>query len=93
MENEGTHSSCFDISQEFVLDTNNLFQKSLPYSLLSDPERVLIAVLTGSSAKTPRSHFVFANGKLADKKLPVKPADRYYGTALLPLKLELTATF
>ncbi|KAI5119413.1 hypothetical protein M0805_004900 [Coniferiporia weirii] len=50
-------------------------KKSLPYPLLSDPKRVLIVALTGSATKTPRSHFIFAGGKLVEKKMPVKPAD------------------
>jgi hypothetical protein len=39
---------------------------------------VLIKALTGGGAKTARSHFIFEKGgKLVDKKIPVKPADRY----------------
>lgn len=53
-------------------------QKELPYPLLSDPKRVLITALgAGEGGKTKRSHFIFAKGgKLVDKKVPVKPADR-----------------
>ncbi|KAL5483458.1 DOT5 [Sanghuangporus weigelae] len=50
-------------------------KKSLPFPLLSDPDRTLIEKLTGNGAKTPRSHFVFAGGKLVDKRMPVKPVD------------------
>ena len=53
-------------------------QKELPYPLLSDPKRVLISALgAGSGGKTARSHFIFEKGgKLVEKKIPVKPADR-----------------
>ncbi|TCD69570.1 hypothetical protein EIP91_006992 [Steccherinum ochraceum] len=52
-------------------------KKELPYPLLSDPKRVLIAALgAAAGGKTTRSHFVFEKGgKLLDKKIPVKPAD------------------
>ncbi|PAV17721.1 peroxiredoxin Q [Pyrrhoderma noxium] len=51
-------------------------KKSLPYALLSDPERTLIGQLTGGTGKTARSHFVFnAQGRLVEKRNPVKPAD------------------
>ena len=45
----------------------------------SDPNRVLISALgAGEGGKTKRSHFIFEQGgKLVDKKIPVKPADRY----------------
>lgn len=55
-------------------------QKTLPYGLISDPDRVLITALgAGKNGKTNRSHFIFekGTGKLIDKKIPVKPADRY----------------
>jgi thioredoxin-dependent peroxiredoxin len=52
-------------------------QRELPYPLLSDPERKLVKILTGGDVKTARSHFIFEKGgKLVDKKMPVKPADR-----------------
>ena len=53
-------------------------QRNLPYSLLSDPKRVLIGALGAADGnKTKRSHFIFEKGgKLVDRKLPVKPADR-----------------
>ena len=56
-----------------------IFQKELPYPLISDPKRSLIAALgAAEGGKTKRSHFVFAKGgKLVDKKIPVKPVDRY----------------
>ncbi|KAF5381441.1 hypothetical protein D9757_009069 [Collybiopsis confluens] len=59
-------------------------KKSLPYGLLSDPERKLISALgANDKGKTKRSHFVFAKaedgaegkGKLVEKKLGVKPVD------------------
>jgi len=52
-------------------------KKELPYPLLSDPERKLIAALGAADGnKTKRSHFIFEKGgKLVDKKVPVKPAD------------------
>jgi len=50
---------------------------TLPYSLLSDPERVLIKALgAGEGGKTQRSHFIFEKGgKLVEKQLPVRAAD------------------
>jgi hypothetical protein len=47
--------------------------------LISDPKRELITALgAGEGGKTKRSHFIFEKGgKLLDKKIPVKPADRY----------------
>jgi peroxiredoxin Q/BCP len=55
-------------------------QKEFQYSLLSDPDRVLVAALGAKDPKagrTKRAHFIFAKGgKLVDKKLPVSPADR-----------------
>ncbi|PWN89115.1 AhpC-TSA-domain-containing protein [Acaromyces ingoldii] len=51
-------------------------KKSLPYDLLSDPKRELIKALTGSDAKTVRSHFVIDDqGKLAYSSIQVKPVD------------------
>ncbi|KAF8509531.1 AhpC-TSA-domain-containing protein [Hysterangium stoloniferum] len=52
-------------------------KQSLPYSLLSDKDRVLIKALgAGEGNKTNRSHFIFTKGgKLVEKKLPVKPVD------------------
>ncbi|KIJ49255.1 hypothetical protein M422DRAFT_161558 [Sphaerobolus stellatus SS14] len=52
-------------------------KQSLPYSLLSDPGRILIKALgAGDGNKTQRSHFIFEKGgKLVNKKLPVKPVD------------------
>ncbi|KXN81416.1 hypothetical protein AN958_04736 [Leucoagaricus sp. SymC.cos] len=54
-----------------------LAQKELPYSLISDPKRILISALgAGEGGKTKRSHFIFEKGgKLVDKKIPVKPVD------------------
>lgn len=61
-----------------------MMQKELPYSLISDPKRVLISALgAGEGGKTKRSHFIFEKGgKLVDKKIPVKPADR--SVSLIP---------
>lgn len=52
-------------------------KKELPYPLISDPKRTLIAALGASEGgKTKRSHFIFEKGgKLIDKKMPVKPAE------------------
>jgi peroxiredoxin Q/BCP len=54
-------------------------KKEFQYSLLSDPDRVLVAALGAKDPKagrTKRAHFIFAKGgKLVDKKLPVSPAD------------------
>ncbi|THU85957.1 peroxiredoxin Q, partial [Dendrothele bispora CBS 962.96] len=54
-------------------------KKTLPYPLLSDPSRTLIAALGAADkgTKTKRSHFVFekGTGKLVDKKVPVKAGD------------------
>jgi len=52
-------------------------KRELPYPLISDPKRELIAALgAGEGGKTKRSHFIFdKGGKLLDKKIPVKPAD------------------
>jgi len=52
-------------------------KKELSYSLISDPNRILISALgAGEGGKTKRSHFIFEQGgKLVDKKIPVKPAD------------------
>lgn len=46
---------------------------ALPYTLLSDPERVLIGALTGSTATTRRSDFVVRDGRLAAAHLGVRP--------------------
>ncbi|KAF8587654.1 AhpC-TSA-domain-containing protein [Ramaria rubella] len=52
-------------------------KQELPYSLLSDRERVLIKALgAADGGKTKRSHFIFEKGgKLVDKKVPVKPVE------------------
>jgi len=52
-------------------------KKELPYPLLSDPKRILIAALgAADGGKTKRSHFIFGKGgKLLEKKIPVKPVD------------------
>ncbi|KAJ4470192.1 thioredoxin-like protein [Lentinula aciculospora] len=60
-------------------------KKSLPYGLLSDPDRKLISALgANDKGKTKRSHFVFAKaeegaagkGKLIEKNIGVKPVER-----------------
>jgi len=55
-----------------------ILQKELPYPLISDPTRILITALgAGEGGKTKRSHFIFEKGgKLVNKQIPVKPADR-----------------
>lgn len=52
-------------------------KKELPYSLISDPKRILISALgAGEGGKTKRSHFIFEKGgKLIHKKIPVKATD------------------
>jgi len=52
-------------------------KKNLPYPLLSDRNRVLIAALgAGEGGKTKRSHFIFEKGgKLVEKQIPVKPVE------------------
>ncbi|KAJ3835824.1 thioredoxin-like protein [Lentinula raphanica] len=59
-------------------------KKSLPYGLISDPDRKLISALgANDKGKTKRSHFVFAKaeegaegkGKLIDKHIGVKPVE------------------
>jgi peroxiredoxin Q/BCP len=51
-------------------------KKGFKYSLLSDPKRQLIKVLTGSKSSTIRSHFVIdGEGKLALSEVKVKPAE------------------
>lgn len=74
--NEGTSLILFLDSQD--THTDALSQKELPYPLISDPKRTLITALgAGDGGKTKRSHFIFEKGgKLVDKKVPVKPADR-----------------
>ena len=53
-------------------------QKELPYPLISDPNRLLIAALGAKeNGKTKRSHFIFEKGgKLVDKRNPVTPTER-----------------
>ncbi|KAF8512723.1 thioredoxin-like protein [Gautieria morchelliformis] len=52
-------------------------KQQLPYSLLSDRQRVLVRALGAAYGnKTTRSHFIFEKGgKLVDKQLPVKPVE------------------
>ncbi|KAF9449844.1 AhpC-TSA-domain-containing protein [Macrolepiota fuliginosa MF-IS2] len=52
-------------------------KKELPYSLISDPKRILIGALgANEGGKTKRSHFIFEKGgKLVEKQNPVKPVD------------------
>jgi peroxiredoxin Q/BCP len=56
-------------------------QHNLPYSMLSDPKRVLIEQLgaKGATGSTTRSHFIFekGTGKLLQAQIGVKPDDRY----------------
>jgi peroxiredoxin len=82
MANQGALSTCHPyprcVNDKFITENRRFFQKELPYSLISDPKRSLIGVLgAGDGNKTKRSHFVFEKGgKLLDRKMPVKPADR-----------------
>lgn len=52
-------------------------KKELPYPLISDPDRLLIAALGAKeNGKTKRSHFIFEKGgKLVDKRNPVTPTE------------------
>lgn len=90
MADQGTWSTgC--ITLVHLANCDRREQKELPYPLISDPERKLIAALgAAEGGKTKRSHFIFAKGgKLVEKQNPVKPADRYARsliyTALLAL--------
>ena len=71
----------------FGTTTDDSLQKQLPYPLISDPKRSLIGVLGAADGnRTKRSHFVFEKGgKLLDKKMPVKPADRFVSDILCHL--------
>jgi len=64
-------------------------KKSLPYPLLSDPDRVLIEALGAknpSTGRTQRSHFIIAKGgKLVQKKVAVS-ATESTGLALESIK-------
>jgi peroxiredoxin len=70
----------YDITKQIFIPQ----QKQFGFSLLSDPERTLIRALgtLKSPTSTKRSHFVFEKGtaKLIEKKLGVKPADRFVGS-------------
>ncbi|KAI0266388.1 thioredoxin-like protein [Gloeopeniophorella convolvens] len=54
-------------------------KKELPYPLLSDPDRVLVAALgakDSGTGKTKRGHFIFTKGgKLVEKRIPVSPTE------------------
>ena len=57
-----------------------LLQHNLPYSMLSDPKRVLIEQLGAKNgSSTTRSHFIFekGTGKLLQAQISVKADDRY----------------
>ncbi|KAI5886699.1 AhpC-TSA-domain-containing protein [Schizophyllum commune H4-8] len=75
-EKEGFHVYCVSADKP-TAQAKWQTKKSLPYSLLSDPERTLIGALgAAKGGKTARSHFVFGkDGKLLDRKMPVKPVD------------------
>lgn len=68
------------VSVLFSSRLHNNSQKNLQYTILSDPSREFIAFLGAGSAKTQRSHFVFAlkDGKaiMIDKKAKISPKDR-----------------
>jgi len=56
---------------------------SLPYSILSDPHRVLIEQLGARNGdNTKRSHFIFqkGTGKLLDARIGVKPDESHEAT-------------
>ena len=71
------HAKVFGLSADNVTRQKNFQTKqSLPYDLLSDPNRELIGIL--GCKKTPqsgiiRSHFVFFNGKLKFQRIKVSP--------------------
>lgn len=71
------HAKVFGLSADNVIRQKNFQTKqSLPYDLLSDPNRELIGIL--GCKKTPqsgiiRSHFVFFNGKLKFQRIKVSP--------------------
>lgn len=68
------------VASDLTGSFSSTVQKELPYPLLSDRKRILITALgAADGTRTKRSHFIFdkGTGKLLDKKLPVKPADRY----------------
>lgn len=71
----------------FSLDSHAQKQ-TLPYTLLSDPGRLLIKSLTGTASKTIRSHVVIdSEGKLADVQLQVKPAESSPDALIVAKKL------
>lgn len=78
MADEGSYCSLPLPSSPRSSNLTHPLQKELPYPLLSDRKRVLITALgAGEGGKTKRSHFVFEKGgKLLDKQIPVKAADR-----------------
>src|SRR5882762_11212530 len=77
MEDKGSLVKCIRHNTELIRTTYK--QKELPYPLISDPNRTLIAALgANNNGRTKRSHYIFAKGgKLVDKKIPVTPTDRY----------------
>src|SRR5258708_3747539 len=71
-----------------------LYQKELPYPLLSDPKRAFIKSLGSFEPpkSTTRSHFIFekGTGKLVEKKSSVKPAESYECRFVYPSSREHT---
>ncbi|CAO1615601.1 unnamed protein product [Sympodiomycopsis kandeliae] len=69
--------SVYGLSNDNPTPLKNWKEKqSFPYKLISDPERKLIAALTGTASKTIRSHVVIdSKGKLVDIKLGVSPGE------------------
>ncbi|SCU88945.1 LADA_0E12882g1_1 [Lachancea dasiensis] len=69
-------AAVFGLSTDSPNSQKNFATKqSLPYDLLSDPKRELIGILGAKkdASSTKRSHWVFSNGKLVDKRIGVVP--------------------
>lgn len=58
---------------------NFVSKQGLKYPLLSDPKRELIGLLGAKKlpSGTKRAHWIFVDGKLAVKKVPVSPEDSF----------------
>lgn len=80
-EFNGLGAKVFGLSADSVAAQAKFHDKQgLTYQLLSDPEYKLIEVLGAKkTAKggVTRSHWVFADGKLAVKEVQISPADSY----------------
>ncbi|PWN27318.1 AhpC-TSA-domain-containing protein [Jaminaea rosea] len=79
----------YGLSNDGLTSLKNWKEKqTLPYTLLSDPDRLLIKSLTGTASKTIRSHVVIdSEGKLADVQLQVKPAESSPDALIVAKKL------